>query len=79
MSFSVPYDRIYSGKVRDIYSIKLGVSDTECEPIHYLLFVTTDRLSCFDVVMKTEVPGKGIQLVAFADSIMNIFSLVLFS
>lgn len=38
-----------SGKVRDIYEID---DDT-------LLFVTTDRLSAFDVVMKTGIPDKG--------------------
>ena len=37
------------GKVRDIYS----VSD------EYLLLVTTDRLSAYDVVMPDPVPGKG--------------------
>ena len=37
------------GKVRDIYAI-----DDE-----YLLLVTTDRLSAFDVVLPDPVPGKG--------------------
>ncbi len=39
------------GKVRDIYSIK-----------DYLLIVTTDRISAFDVIMNDPVPGKGIIL-----------------
>jgi phosphoribosylaminoimidazole-succinocarboxamide synthase len=39
------------GKVRDIYSIK-----------NYLLIVTTDRISAFDVIMPNPVPGKGIIL-----------------
>ncbi len=39
------------GKVRDIYSIK-----------DYLLIVTTDRISAFDVIMSDPVPGKGIIL-----------------
>ncbi|MBT8100631.1 MAG: phosphoribosylaminoimidazolesuccinocarboxamide synthase [Gammaproteobacteria bacterium] len=37
------------GKVRDIYS----VSDK------YLLIVTTDRLSAYDVIMSDPIPGKG--------------------
>jgi len=40
---------VASGKVRDIYVID---GDK-------FLFVTTDRLSAFDVVMKTGIPGKG--------------------
>ena len=36
------------GKVRDIYD--LG---------DHLLIVATDRISCFDVVLPTEIPGKG--------------------
>ncbi|KFZ44252.1 phosphoribosylaminoimidazole-succinocarboxamide synthase [Smithella sp. SC_K08D17] len=39
------------GKVRDIYSVK-----------NYLLIVTTDRISAFDVIMPDPVPGKGIIL-----------------
>lgn len=42
----------YSGKVRDIYSI-----DRE----HYLI-VSTDRVSAFDHVFPTGIPGKGILL-----------------
>merc|ERR1719336_3767930 len=42
---------IASGKVRDIYDIDEKT----------LLFVTTDRLSAFDVVMKTGVPQKAIK------------------
>ncbi|KAI9222872.1 phosphoribosylaminoimidazole-succinocarboxamide synthase [Blastocladiella britannica] len=37
------------GKVRDLYEVDE----------HSLLFVATDRLSAFDVIMKTGVPGKG--------------------
>jgi len=37
------------GKVRDIYAI-----DDK-----HLLFVASDRISAFDVVMKTGIPGKG--------------------
>jgi phosphoribosylaminoimidazole-succinocarboxamide synthase len=41
--------RIHRGKVRDIYAV---AGDR-------LLIVTTDRLSAFDVVMPTPIPGKG--------------------
>jgi phosphoribosylaminoimidazole-succinocarboxamide synthase len=40
---------IHKGKVRDIYA----VDDQR------MLIVTTDRLSAFDVVMPTPIPGKG--------------------
>ena len=40
---------VHRGKVRDIYA----VGDDK------LLIVTTDRLSAFDVVMPTPIPGKG--------------------
>jgi phosphoribosylaminoimidazole-succinocarboxamide synthase len=40
---------IASGKVRDIYAINE----------EHLLFVTTDRISAFDVIMNEGVPNKG--------------------
>jgi phosphoribosylaminoimidazole-succinocarboxamide synthase len=40
------------GKVRDVYR-------TAADPASPLLIVATDRLSAFDVVMPTPVPGKG--------------------
>ena len=40
---------INRGKVRDIYE----VDDT------HLLFVASDRISAFDVVMTNGIPGKG--------------------
>jgi len=43
---------LHKGKVRDIYDI-----DDK-----HMLIVTTDRLSAFDVVMPTAIPGKGIVL-----------------
>ncbi len=48
---------IHRGKVRDIYAI-----DEK-----RMLIVTTDRLSAFDVVMPTPIPGKGKVLTAVAD------------
>ena len=49
-------DLIASGKVRDIYSL-----DEE-----HLLFVTTDRISAFDVVMNEGIPHKGQVLTSIA-------------
>ncbi len=42
-------DLIARGKVRDIYSV-----DDD-----HLLIVTTDRLSAYDVIMPSPIPGKG--------------------
>ncbi len=43
---------LHSGKVRDIYDI----DDS------HMLIITTDRISAFDVIMPTPIPGKGIIL-----------------
>lgn len=51
---SLPF--LYRGKVRDIYEI-----DAE-----RLLIVQTDRLSAFDVILPTPVPGKGRMLTAMS-------------
>jgi len=48
---------IHKGKVRDIYA----VDDQR------MLIVTTDRLSAFDVVMPTPIPGKGKVLSAVSN------------
>lgn len=48
---------LHKGKVRDIYAI----DDRR------MLIVTTDRLSAFDVVLPTPIPGKGQVLTAVAD------------
>jgi phosphoribosylaminoimidazole-succinocarboxamide synthase len=48
--------QVASGKVRDIYAV-----DDE-----HLLFVTTDRVSAFDVVMNDGIPFKGAVLTAIA-------------
>lgn len=40
---------LHQGKVRDIYDIDES----------YMLIVTTDRISAFDVIMPTAIPGKG--------------------
>ena len=49
-------EQIASGKVRDIYTIDSDL----------LLFVTTDRVSAFDVVMNDGIPDKGRVLTSIA-------------
>jgi len=51
---SLPF--LYRGKVRDIYEV-----DAE-----RLLVIQTDRLSAFDVILPTPVPGKGRVLTAMS-------------
>jgi len=48
---------VQRGKVRDIYAI-----DDE-----HLLIVATDRLSAFDVILPTPIPGKGAVLTALSN------------
>ncbi len=48
---------LHRGKVRDIYD----VDD------RHLLIVTTDRLSAFDVILPTPVPGKGEMLTGVSN------------
>jgi len=47
----------HRGKVRDIYDID----------DRYMLIVTTDRLSAFDVVLGDPIPGKGAMLTAMSN------------
>jgi phosphoribosylaminoimidazole-succinocarboxamide synthase len=47
---------LHRGKVRDLYAVDE----------HKLLIVQTDRLSAFDVVLPTPVPGKGKVLTALS-------------
>lgn len=53
--------RISQGKVRDMYAV-----DDD-----YLLIVTSDRLSAFDVVLPNPIPGKGAVLNELTDFWMN--------
>ncbi len=48
---------LHRGKVRDIYAIDA----------QHLLIVQTDRLSAFDVILPTAVPGKGRVLTAMSN------------
>jgi phosphoribosylaminoimidazole-succinocarboxamide synthase len=54
METIVSFTHLYSGKVRDIYDAGDGL----------LLFVASDRMSAFDVVMGEAVPDKGRVLTA---------------
>ncbi|HYI24309.1 MAG TPA: phosphoribosylaminoimidazolesuccinocarboxamide synthase [Thermomicrobiales bacterium] len=56
-STSLPFPLYRRGKVRDVYDIGSG----------RLLIVATDRLSAFDVVLPTPVPGKGALLTAISN------------
>jgi phosphoribosylaminoimidazole-succinocarboxamide synthase len=51
---------IRRGKVRDVYALGDGVGDER------LLIVASDRISAFDVVMPTPIPGKGRILTSMA-------------
>ena len=48
---------LHRGKVRDMYDVDA----------QHLLIVTTDRLSAFDVILPTPIPGKGAVLNAVSD------------
>src|SRR3954452_18443493 len=48
----IPADLVYSGKVRDTYELN---NDR-------FLMIASDRLSAFDVILPSKVPGKGIVL-----------------
>lgn len=48
---------LHRGKVRDIYAI----DET------HLLIIATDRLSAFDVILPTPIPGKGAVLASIAN------------
>jgi len=55
---------LHSGKVRDMYEID----------DRHILIVTTDRLSAFDVILPTPIPGKGEVLNAVSNFWFNKLS-----
>ena len=59
----LPLPNRRQGKVRDVY--ELPGSGPDAPPA--LLIVASDRLSAFDVVMRTPVPGKGRLLTAMSE------------
>ncbi|KAI1806975.1 SAICAR synthetase [Daldinia bambusicola] len=56
--------KLATGKVRDLYSVDENT----------LLFVTTDRISAYDVVMKNGVPNKGALLTLQSVHWFNVLS-----
>lgn len=48
------YRHVYSGKVRDLYA--------SVDAADLLLVVASDRISAYDAVLPTEIPGKGVVL-----------------
>ena len=51
----LPLPMVARGKVRDVYDSQL----TEGEFDGALLFVATDRISAFDVILQNGIPDKG--------------------
>ncbi|PAV19980.1 phosphoribosylaminoimidazole-succinocarboxamide synthase [Pyrrhoderma noxium] len=61
---------ISSGKVRDLYEIKDGAEE-------YLLFVATDRISAYDVILNNGVPGKGALLTKISAFWFNKLNVII--
>jgi len=60
MAVEIPgWRHIYSGKVRDLYAPESGSDDR-------VLVVASDRISAYDFVLPTEIPGKGEVLTAMS-------------
>ncbi len=53
--------KIISGKVREVYDLENG----------QMVIVTTDRISAFDVILPTLIPGKGAVLTAVSNFWFN--------
>jgi phosphoribosylaminoimidazole-succinocarboxamide synthase len=65
-NLSLPNRR--SGKVRDLYDVKLANGESA------LLIIATDRISAFDVVMSNGLPGKGIVLTQISKFWFDYFA-----
>ena len=65
-NLNLPNKRV--GKVRDLYDATLPDGDPG------LLIVATDRVSAFDVVLNTGLPGKGIVLTQISKFWFDFFS-----
>lgn len=61
VSTDLPLPGRREGKVRDLYRIPAGDGRPE-----RLLLIATDRLSAFDVILPTPIPGKGALLTRMA-------------
>lgn len=60
-SYIPDLELVHRGKVRDLYAVDAD---------HWLM-VTTDRLSAFDVILPTPIPGKGRMLTAITEFWMH--------
>ncbi|WFD25689.1 phosphoribosylaminoimidazolesuccinocarboxamide synthase [Malassezia nana] len=60
---SLPLPLVARGKVRDVYDAQL----TDGEYNGALLFVATDRISAFDVILENGIPDKGRVLHALSE------------
>lgn len=56
MSTDLPLENKRTGKVRDLYDLKLKDGSDG------ILIIATDRVSAFDVVLANGIPGKGVVL-----------------
>src|SRR5690625_445419 len=57
------WNHTYSGKVRDLY---VPAGSTDQERPDQVLVVASDRISAYDFVLPTEIPGKGAVLTAMS-------------
>ncbi|MCE2466333.1 MAG: phosphoribosylaminoimidazolesuccinocarboxamide synthase [Dehalococcoidia bacterium] len=57
MATGITQDMLYQGKVRDVYNLPGSVLGPGQK--NALLFVASDRISAFDVVLPTLIPDKG--------------------
>jgi len=62
----LPFPGRKQGKVRDVYDLP-GPAGAATGGPESLLIVATDRISAFDVVMPTPIPGKGRLLTEMAE------------
>ena len=56
---NLPLPARREGKVRDVYDLQAATTHESPTGPPRLLIVATDRVSAFDVVMPTPIPGKG--------------------
>jgi len=64
---NLPLPNRRQGKVRDIYEVPAS----DGSPSHVLI-VASDRMSAFDVVLPTALPGKGRELTAISTEWFNV-------
>src|SRR5690625_3786597 len=57
------WNHVYSGKVRDLYVPADGAGEGRPDQV---LVVASDRISAYDFVLPTEIPGKGAVLTAMS-------------